>query len=81
MVARFIPKVTADIEVQPITRSILRMRTKITPQFRWNDKYHGSQLQSFWLWVEDPESDCMHYSEMISLSKKQVSKFVVIFGL
>ena len=76
--ASIIPKVEANVKVQPLTCTILRLRCKIKPIFQWDDKYHGSQMQNFWLWVEDPDSDSILYFEMIGVSKKQVCAFIII---
>ncbi|KAK7886358.1 hypothetical protein WMY93_025979 [Mugilogobius chulae] len=67
-----IPSVTMEASIQPITRTVLRVRLVITPDFRWNDQVHGSVGEPWWLWVEDPMNDHIYHSEYILLQKKQV---------
>ena len=42
--------------VQPITRSLLRVELKITPDFMWNEKVHGT-AEAFWVIVEDVDGE------------------------
>lgn len=35
-----IPALTMEASIQPITRTVLRVRLLITPDFRWNDQVH-----------------------------------------
>uniref|UniRef100_A0A8C7G8G9 Activating signal cointegrator 1 complex subunit 3 n=1 Tax=Oncorhynchus kisutch TaxID=8019 RepID=A0A8C7G8G9_ONCKI len=56
--------------IQPITRTVLRVRLQITPDFQWHD-------QPWWLWVEDPINDHIYHSEYLLLQKKQVGFWVV----
>nr|CAB3223427.1 activating signal cointegrator 1 complex subunit 3 [Phallusia mammillata] len=67
-----LPYVALETSIQPITRSILRIRLAITPMFRWNNHVHGKMSEPFWMWVEDPDSEHMYHSEYIHLSKKNV---------
>ncbi|XP_076593233.1 activating signal cointegrator 1 complex subunit 3 isoform X1 [Chaetodon auriga] len=67
-----IPSITMEANIQPITRTVLRVRLIITPDFRWNDQVHGSVGEPWWLWVEDPINDHIYHSEYFLLQKKQV---------
>nr|XP_046256523.1 activating signal cointegrator 1 complex subunit 3 [Scatophagus argus] len=67
-----IPAITMEASIQPITRTVLRVRLIITPDFRWNDQVHGSVGEPWWLWVEDPINDHIYHSEYFLLQKKQV---------
>lgn len=67
-----IPSITMEASIQPITRTVLRVRLVITPDFRWNDQVHGSVGEPWWLWVEDPINDHIYHSEYLLLQKKQV---------
>ncbi|XP_074539494.1 activating signal cointegrator 1 complex subunit 3 [Halichoeres trimaculatus] len=67
-----IPSITMEASIQPITRTVLRVRLIITPDFRWNDQVHGSVGEPWWLWVEDPINDHIYHSEYLLLQKKQV---------
>ncbi|XP_058504063.1 activating signal cointegrator 1 complex subunit 3 [Solea solea] len=67
-----IPSITMEASIQPITRTVLRIRLLVTPDFRWNDQVHGSVGEPWWLWVEDPINDHIYHSEYFLLQKKQV---------
>ncbi|RUS90749.1 hypothetical protein EGW08_001460, partial [Elysia chlorotica] len=67
-----IPQLTLEASVQPITRTVLRVRLDITPDFNWDDKVHGGTSEPFWIWVEDPENSHIYHSEYFLLHKKQV---------
>uniref|UniRef100_A0A8B9HG16 Activating signal cointegrator 1 complex subunit 3 n=1 Tax=Astyanax mexicanus TaxID=7994 RepID=A0A8B9HG16_ASTMX len=67
-----IPAILMEASIQPITRTVLRVRLTITPDFRWNDQVHGSVGEPWWLWVEDPINDHIYHSEYFLLQKKQV---------
>lgn len=67
-----IPSITMEASIQPITRTVLRVRLTINPDFKWNDTAHGSVGEPWWIWVEDPANDHIYHSEYILLQKKQV---------
>ncbi|XP_071801677.1 activating signal cointegrator 1 complex subunit 3-like [Asterias amurensis] len=67
-----LPNIELDATIQPITRTILRVRLTITPDFRWNDRVHGTASESWWIWVEDPDNNYIYHSEYFLLHKKQV---------
>ncbi|XP_054637611.1 activating signal cointegrator 1 complex subunit 3 isoform X1 [Dunckerocampus dactyliophorus] len=67
-----IPSIQMEASIQPITRTVLRVRLIVTPDFRWNDQVHGSVGEPWWLWVEDPINDHIYHSEYFLLQKKQV---------
>jgi activating signal cointegrator complex subunit 3 len=64
-----IPYLEVESSVQPITRTIIRIKVTLTANFRWNDKVHG-QVQPFWLWVESPGEGVLHH-EYVLLRKKE----------
>eukprot|EP00118_Oscarella_pearsei_P012973 m.99165 g.99165 ORF g.99165 m.99165 type:complete len:2211 (+) comp37045_c0_seq2:40-6672(+) len=66
------PSVGLAASIQPITRTILRVRLTIEPLFDWNDRVHGMTSEPWWIWVEDAENDHMYYSEYFLLQRKQV---------
>ncbi|KAJ0172310.1 hypothetical protein K1T71_012283 [Dendrolimus kikuchii] len=66
------PLLEMEASLHPITRTVLRIRLTITPNFKWNDKYHSKAPEAFWIWVEDPETDIMYYHEYFLITKKQV---------
>lgn len=73
------PSLSLAASIQPITRSVLRVRLTVTPEFEWDDKLHGGSSEPWWIWVEDPDNNCMYHSEYFLLQKKQV-RFDVLLG-
>ncbi|XP_022081843.1 activating signal cointegrator 1 complex subunit 3-like [Acanthaster planci] len=67
-----LPCIELEATIQPITRTILRVRLTITPAFRWSDRVHGTASESWWIWVEDPDNNHIYHSEYFLLHKKQV---------
>lgn len=65
-----VPVLELDASIQPITRTVLRVRLEIKPEFKWDEKVHGS-TEPFWIWVEDPENNHIYHSEYFMLHKKQ----------
>ncbi|XP_059620784.1 activating signal cointegrator 1 complex subunit 3 [Phlebotomus argentipes] len=65
------PILEIDASLQPITRTVLRIRIFLTGSFKWNDRVHGRHSESFWVWIEDPESNFIYHSEIFQLTKKQ----------
>ena len=65
-----IPYLDIDVNVQPITRGIIRMTLYITASFDWTDRYHGF-AEPFWIWVEDGENEYIYHAESFLLNKKQ----------
>ena len=72
--AHEIPLVEIDASIQPITRTILRVRLTITPNFTWNDRVHGKGSEPFWIWVEDPDNNYIYHHEYFTLAKRQVQR-------
>jgi activating signal cointegrator complex subunit 3 len=66
------PSLLLAATIQPITRTVLRVRLLITPDFEWDDRIHGSAGEPWWLWIEDSENNAMYHSEYFLLQKKQV---------
>lgn len=67
------PLLHMEAIVQPITRTVLRVKLNILPDFMWNDRVHGTQ-EIYWIWVEDPDNNHMYHSEQFTLTKKQVQR-------
>lgn len=55
------PHLEVDAVVQPITRTVLRIKLTIKPDYRWNERVHGMMTEPFWLWVEDPENNTIYH--------------------
>ncbi|KAA3671440.1 uncharacterized protein DEA37_0013862, partial [Paragonimus westermani] len=70
--AALVPRIQLTAETQPITRTILRVRMTLEPDFTWSDRSHGTQ-QNFWIWIEDPDQGLIYHSEYWTLTKRTVS--------
>lgn len=67
-----LPALDVKYSLQPITRTVLKIRLKLIPQFYWDDKVHGKNSQAFWIWIEDPDTDFIYHHEYFILTKKMV---------
>ena len=66
------PSLSLAATIQPITRTVLRVRLSVTPEFEWDDRVHGNSSEPWWIWVEDAENELMYHSEYFLLQRKQV---------
>ncbi|OJJ71614.1 hypothetical protein ASPBRDRAFT_42964 [Aspergillus brasiliensis CBS 101740] len=55
LVSKF-PRLEVQAQVQPVTRSMLRVELTITPNFVWDETLHGN-AQDFWILVEDCDGE------------------------
>jgi hypothetical protein len=60
------PKLELAAQVQPITRSVLRVDLTITPDFMWDEKVHGF-VEPFWIVVEDNDGESILHHEYFIL--------------
>lgn len=67
LVERF-PKLNVQAQFQPVTRSMLRIELTITPEFIWEDSYHGTAEQ-FWILVEDCDGEQILFHDQFILRK------------
>jgi antiviral helicase SLH1 len=64
------PTLSIESEIAPLNRDVLRIRLWLTPEFKWNDRHHGTS-EFFWVWVENSEtSEIFHYEQFILSRKK-----------
>ncbi|KAL5507360.1 BRR2 [Sanghuangporus vaninii] len=63
------PKVHLQAQVQPITRSLLRIDLSITPDFRWDEKIHGAAEQ-FVIMVEDVDGEIILFNDTFVLRQR-----------
>ena len=67
LVSKF-PRLEVQAQVQPITRSMLRVELTITPNFVWDDALHGT-AQDFWIIVEDCDGEDILFHDQFVLRK------------
>jgi len=67
----YIPFLSVEAKIQPITRSVLRIDMELVAEFEWNDKHHG-QAEAFWVWIEDTSNEHIYHSEAFVLQKRQM---------
>ena len=67
LVAKF-PRVEVQAQVQPMTRSMLRIELTITPKFEWDDEIHGT-AESFWILAEDCDGEDILFHDQFVLRK------------
>ena len=63
------PRLEIQAQVQPMTRSMLRMELSITPIFEWDDALHGI-AESFWIIVEDCDGEEILFHDQFLLRKE-----------
>ena len=64
-----IPKLELTVHILPITRSTLKVELLIQPDFEWDEKIHG-HAESFWIFVEDVDSELILHHEYFLLKAK-----------
>jgi pre-mRNA-splicing helicase BRR2 len=67
------PKLELAAHVQPITRSVLKVDLTITPDFQWDEKYHG-YVESFWIIVEDNDGENILHHEYFLLKMQYIEE-------
>ncbi|KAH0544469.1 hypothetical protein FGG08_001366 [Glutinoglossum americanum] len=67
MVKNF-PRLEVQAQVQPVTRSMLRVELTIVPNFEWDDAIHGA-AESFWIIVEDCDGEDILFHDQFLLRK------------
>jgi antiviral helicase SLH1 len=65
------PTLTVESEIAPLNRDVLRIKLWLTPDFRWNDRHHGTS-ESFWIWVENSETSEIYHYEYFILSRRKL---------
>lgn len=67
LVSKF-PRLEVQAQVQPITRSMLRVELTITPNFVWDEAVHGF-AQDYWILVEDCDGEDILFHDQFLLRK------------
>jgi len=65
------PTLTVEAEVAPLNRDVLRVRLFLTPDFKWNDRHHGTS-ETYWVWVENSETSEIYHHELFLLSRRKL---------
>jgi len=63
------PRLELAAQVQPITRSVLKVDLTITPDFKWEEKIHG-WVEPFWILVEDGDGESILHHEYFVLKRQ-----------
>ncbi|CAG8675083.1 6955_t:CDS:2 [Cetraspora pellucida] len=71
------PKLELQTFVQPITRSLLRVELKITPDFQWEEQVHGTG-EAFWVLVEDVDGEVILYHDSFILKQRYAEEDHII---
>lgn len=64
------PNFLLQSDVQPITRSILRVKLTIEADFKWNKDISGN-AEMLWLVVEDADNDFIFHHESVTITRKE----------
>ncbi|MCJ1409201.1 DEIH-box ATPase [Ptychographa xylographoides] len=62
------PRLEVQAQVQPMTRSMLRVELTITPSFEWNEALHGG-AENFWVIVEDCDGEDILFHDQFLLRR------------
>ena len=76
------PRLEVQAQVQPVTRSMLRVELTITPNFEWDETIHGT-AENFWVLVEDCDGEDVLFHDQFLLRKdyaqSEVNEHIVEF--
>src|SRR5712671_2542853 len=65
----YLPCSRLQAQVQPITRTLLRIDLSIVPDFRWDEKIHGT-AETFVIMVEDVDGEIILFSDSFVLRQR-----------
>jgi len=68
-----LPRLEVQVNLLPITRSLLRIDLVIEPDFIYDVKAHGGS-ESFWIFVEDADGDTIIHQEFFSLKMRYATE-------
>jgi pre-mRNA-splicing helicase BRR2 len=63
------PRLELQAQMQPITRTMLRMELTITPNFEWDPEIHGN-AEGFWIIVEDCDGEEILFHDQFLLRRE-----------
>ena len=67
LVSKF-PRLEVQAQVQPMTRSMLRVELTIAPTFEWDPELHGG-AENFWIIVEDCDGEDILFHDQFLLRR------------
>ncbi|KAL8850716.1 MAG: hypothetical protein Q9221_004364 [Calogaya cf. arnoldii] len=62
------PRLEVQAQVQPVTRSMLRVELTITPNFEWDETVHAN-AENFWILVEDCDGEDILFHDQFLLRR------------
>ncbi|MCJ1252671.1 DEIH-box ATPase [Lignoscripta atroalba] len=62
------PRLEVQAQVQPMTRSMLRVELTISPNFEWDESLHGA-AENFWIIVEDCDGEDILFHDQFLLRR------------
>ncbi|KAF2425247.1 Sec63-domain-containing protein [Tothia fuscella] len=65
------PTLSVEAEIAPLNRDVLRIKLYLTPEFKWNERHHGTS-ESYWIWVENSETSEVYHHEFFILNKRKL---------
>lgn len=68
--AREFPLLQVTVRIMPLSRTVVRLAISLRADFEWNDRFHSSSVEPWWIWVEDGETDELYHSEHFLLHKR-----------
>ena len=68
LVAKF-PRLEISAQVQPVTRSMLRVELTLTPKFEWDGELHG-KAEGWWILVEDCDGEEILFHDQFLLRRE-----------
>lgn len=63
------PKLQLQAQIQPITRSLIRIDLTIIPDFKWDEKIHGT-TEAFHILVEDVDGEIVLFHDTFVLRQR-----------
>jgi antiviral helicase SLH1 len=71
--AKQFPALKIDYALRPLGFDVLKISVRITKDFTWSAKYHGTS-EPFWVWVEDHEG--LDILQVVHLLFRQTTEFL-----
>ncbi|KAJ2348884.1 Pre-mRNA splicing, partial [Coemansia sp. RSA 2671] len=72
-----VPRLALRAHVQPLTRTLVRVALRVTPDFAWSDAAHGA-AERFWVCVEDAAGAQLVHAEPLVISQAHAAEEHVV---